>query len=166
VLVLRMALSAGGVWGDGLVRELMQFVDALVAEDQREVTPRESKHMIAVLEAHETATCVVGSNSFELGASGKLKLLAGLCQLIRQFLDQSLVALRSRRPTLRHRRPPFRSRQLAIGSADYAQPLPLAPPALMFSCGHGALADGRPSHDETLGNLCKITSTTGAIGRQ
>jgi hypothetical protein len=43
VLVLRMALSAGGVWGDGLVRELMQFVDALVAEDQGEVTPRESK---------------------------------------------------------------------------------------------------------------------------
>jgi hypothetical protein len=143
----------------------MQFVDALVAEDQREVTPRESKHMIAVLEAHETATCVVGSNRLELGASGKLKLLAGLCQLIRQFLDQSLVALRYRRPTLRHRRPPFRCRQLAIGSADYAQPLPLAPPALMFGCGHGALANGGPSHDETL-NLYKIISTTGAIRRQ
>jgi hypothetical protein len=86
------------------------------------------------------------SRSHRCGRSNGKQFLAGFVPFLRQLLNPRLVL---RRPKVRDRAlEVLKVLERVLRSADQPQPLPLAPPVLVFGRAHGALAEGRAAHGE------------------
>jgi hypothetical protein len=100
---------------DELVRCLVHFVNAFIADRKLVVTTRareHSLHRIALFEADRTTAGVVWSNRSQLDTMSKIQLLAGLVQLPTSLISLLCQLLDPRLELLQHRRRLFRRRGL------------------------------------------------------